>query len=36
LATARYLEAELVTDDWDDFQNIDKNVKIVKIDSFRL
>ena len=36
LATARYLEAELVTDDWDDFQNIDKNVKIVTIDSFRL
>ena len=36
LATARHLDAELVTDDWDDFQNIDKNVKIVKIDSFRL
>ncbi len=36
LATAKYLEAELVTDDWDDFRNIDKNVKIVTIDSFRL
>lgn len=36
LATSRYLEAELITDDWDDFQNIDKNVKIVAIDDFRL
>jgi predicted nucleic acid-binding protein len=36
LATARYLNAELLTDDWDDFQNIDNDVKIMPIDNYKL
>ncbi|MEN9611547.1 MAG: hypothetical protein RLZZ628_2361 [Bacteroidota bacterium] len=36
LATARYLDAELVTDDWDDFKNIDGRVSIQKLDDFKL
>jgi predicted nucleic acid-binding protein len=35
LATARYLDAELVTDDWDDFKNIDNQVTIQKLDDFK-
>ncbi len=35
LATAKYLNAELITDDWDDFQGIDESVVVSKIDEFR-
>lgn len=35
LATAKYLNAELITDDWDDFQVVDDNVIISNIDKFR-
>ncbi len=30
LATAKYLNADLVTDDWDDFVGFDDDVKIIK------
>jgi hypothetical protein len=33
LATAKYLDAELITNDWDDFENIDNSVLIAKIDN---
>ena len=36
LATAKYLEAELITDDWDDFVDIDNSVVIKKLDEFRI
>ena len=36
LATARTLGADLVSDDWDDFINIDSQVVIRKIDEFRI
>jgi predicted nucleic acid-binding protein len=36
LATARYLDAERITDDWDDFKNIDGRVSIQKLDDFKL
>ena len=36
LATAKYLGAELITDDWDDFINIDDSVVIKKLDEFRI
>lgn len=32
LATAKYLSADLITDDWDDFKGIDETVNIVPID----
>ena len=35
LATAKYLEAELITDDWDDFINIDSSVVIRKLDEYK-
>ena len=35
LATANYAGAELVTDDWDDFQGIDDTVSIKAIDDIR-
>lgn len=35
LATTKYLNADLLTDDYDDFQTIDKSVKVLSIDSFR-
>ena len=31
LATAKYLEADLITDDWDDFQGFDENINILNI-----
>ena len=34
-ATAKYLVADLITDDWDDFINIDSQVVIRKLDEFR-
>lgn len=36
LATASYLEADLYTDDWDDFENRDENIKIYAIDDLKL
>lgn len=36
LATAKYLRAELITDDWDDFIHIDNSVVIKKLDEFRI
>ena len=36
LATAKYLGAELITDDWDDFLNIDNSIVIKKLDKFRI
>lgn len=36
LATAKYLESPLLTDDWDDFLNIDKDVAVLNIDDFKL
>ena len=36
LATAKYLGAELITDDWDDFINIDDSIVIKKLDEFRI
>ncbi|MES2766826.1 MAG: type II toxin-antitoxin system VapC family toxin [Bacteroidota bacterium] len=35
LATAKSLGADLITDDWDDFQGIDKTVQVKKIDEFK-
>jgi predicted nucleic acid-binding protein len=36
LATAKFLKSPLLTDDWDDFQNIDKDVSIKNIDFFKI
>ena len=36
LATTKYLEADLITDDWDDFEGIDNNIEIIKVDLFRI
>ena len=36
LATSRYLNATLLTDDWDDFIDIDSEVIIRNIDVFRI
>lgn len=35
LATAKYLNADLITDDWDDFLGIDNDIEIVKIDNLK-
>jgi predicted nucleic acid-binding protein len=35
LATAKVMEADLLTDDWDDFQTIDDTVTVVKTDNYR-
>jgi predicted nucleic acid-binding protein len=35
LATAKSLGADLLSDDWDDFIDIDEEVKILNIDSLR-
>ena len=36
LATAKYLNADLLTDDWDDFQNIDSFINILNLDTLRI
>lgn len=36
LASAKYTNADLLTDDWDDFQNIDSNLNVKDIDDFRI
>jgi predicted nucleic acid-binding protein len=35
LATANIVQADLISDDWDDFVNIDNKVKIFNINEFR-
>jgi len=36
LATSSYLNATLLTDDWDDFQNIDNAVAISNLDDLKV
>jgi predicted nucleic acid-binding protein len=36
LATAKYINADLLTDDWDDFQNIDSSLNVLNLDSFKI
>lgn len=36
LATAKYINADLLTDDWDDFQNIDSTVIVKDIDDLKI
>lgn len=36
LASAKYANAELLTDDWDDFQNIDSTVIVREIDDLKI
>jgi hypothetical protein len=36
LATAKYVNADLLTDDWDDFQNIDATVNVRDIDDLKI
>ena len=36
LATSRYIDATLLTDDWDDFIDIDSEVIIRNIDEFKI
>ncbi|MEM8527419.1 MAG: type II toxin-antitoxin system VapC family toxin [Bacteroidota bacterium] len=36
LATAKYLGADIITDDWDDFEGIDETVSIIKIDDLKI
>jgi predicted nucleic acid-binding protein len=36
LATTHFLDADLLSDDWDDFINIDDNVSVFKIDRFKV
>ncbi len=36
LASAKYANAELLTDDWDDFQNIDSAVVVKDIDDLKI
>lgn len=36
LATAKYVNADLLTDDWKDFQNIDSCVKVLNLDDLKI
>lgn len=36
LATAKYLNADLMSDDWDDFQGIDNFVNVLNLDALRI
>lgn len=36
LASAKYANADLLTDDWDDFQNIDSTVNVKAIDDLKV
>jgi predicted nucleic acid-binding protein len=36
LASAKYANADLLTDDWDDFQNIDSTVNVKDIDDYKI
>ena len=35
LATTKFLNADLLTDDYDDFQTVDLSVKVLSLDSFK-
>ena len=35
LATANYLGADLLSDDWDDFINIDNSVRVLNVDDLK-
>jgi predicted nucleic acid-binding protein len=35
LATAQYLGADLLSDDWDDFINIDNSVRVLNVDDLK-
>ncbi len=36
LATAKYVNADLLTDDWDDFQNIDSSLNVLSLDDLKI
>ena len=36
LATAKYLNADLFSDDWDDFQGIDNSLNVLNLDSLKI
>ncbi len=36
LATAKYLNADFLSDDWDDFQGIDNSVNVLNLDSLKI
>ncbi len=36
LATARYINADLLTDDYDDFEKIDSTVNVVNLDDLKI
>ncbi len=36
LASAKYVNAALLTDDWDDFQNVDSSVSVKDIDDLKI
>ncbi|MCY7376634.1 MAG: type II toxin-antitoxin system VapC family toxin [Pyrinomonadaceae bacterium] len=36
LASAKYVSADLLTDDWDDFQNIDSTVTVEDIEDLKI
>lgn len=36
LASAKYINADLLTDDWDDFQNVDSTVNVKDIDDLKI
>ena len=36
LASAKYANADLLTDDWDDFQNIDSSVIVKDLDDLKI
>lgn len=36
LATAKYLNTDLLSDDWDDFQGIDNSVSVINLDSLKI
>ncbi len=36
LATAKYVNADLLTDDWDDFQSIDSSVNVLSLDDLKI
>lgn len=36
LASAKYVNADLLTDDWKDFQNIDSSVNVLSLDDLKI
>jgi predicted nucleic acid-binding protein len=36
LATAKHLNADLLSDDWDDFQGIDSSVNVLNLDALKI